>query len=666
MHTHMNYRHQSQPPSHFAALVWLCLAGFSLPATAATVTAKIVADRADGETAFTLDMAGRTVSLLPNAIATDDGALDGGYVMTLLPERGFNLSGIACTNRADGKPVTTSVNLDAGGVSLAPDSGTVIDCVFSLQVQLATVIATVTTDVPDVEMEFMIEMGAERVELLPNEYATDKNARADLYRMALLREPGFQLEDIACVRTTDDQRLPAEVDFENQSVAFAPGAGESVRCTFQVNTLRAIVTATVVTNRDGMETPFQVEMNGKAVTLHQGDTATDNEGKPALYRMALLPVRDFRLMDIVCLRVGRKGRLPAQVDFTNQSIAFAPGDDSRVDCTFSLQALRARVSATVNVIGDSPPLQFTLDMGSGVRTVLQGETVTDENANSEVYRIALRGVRGYRLTDIACIRATDGKRVAAVTSFENQSIGFTPGEDGSVDCMFALEGGSSDMRASATSGNGTNTGGSGVTVGPDGRPRISLNLPGLVGGSANSDAGSGPPGNTLPQPTDSDSCCSCTDFGFPLVPVSSIMGASEVPCDFDIPAHWVAQAGNDGALISVVTGPHCDGTCTTQAPTISLSFGTSPNSNADVQESIWEQIMPVVGAGRCGEGGVKFYQPPGVSSSDPIGGVRFHVTFGGKKYGGAANFSCSVPGGWQKLQEMFIGSFRANPSSSFP
>lgn len=653
MQTEISYRH---PSPWLKSLAWLCLTGLSLPATAATVTATIVADRADVETAFTLDMAGRTVSLLPNDITTDGAASADGYAITLSPERGFALSGIACTNRADGSLLAANVNLDAGGVLLTPGSGAVIDCVFSVRAQLATVIAMVTTDVPDVEMEFTIEMGAERVELLPGEYATDKNARADLYRMALLRERGFQLEDIACVRTADDERLPAEVDFENQSIAFAPGAGESVRCTFQVNTLRAAVTATIVTNRDAVETPFQVEMNGNAVTLYQGNTATDSESRPDLYRMALLPVRDFRLMDIVCLREGYDGRLPAQVDFTNQSIAFAPGDDSHVDCTFSLQALRARVSVTVNVVSDLPPLQFTLDMGSEVRTVLQGKTIADEDANSELYRITLRAVRGYRLTDIACIRATDGKRVAATTVFENQSIGFAPGEGGNVDCTFTLDGGSTEMLASGTSG--------GVTIDPDGRPRITL--PGVAVGVGTGSSGGGTAGNAIPQPTVSASCCSCTNLGSSLVPASSITGPSEIPCDFDIPAHWTAQTGNDGALVSVVTGAECGGTCTTIAPTISLSFGTSSNSNADMQESIWEQVMPVVGSGRCGEGSARFFRPPGVDTAGQMGGVRFHVMFGGEKYGGNANFSCNGPGEWIKLQELFIGSFRANPNSSFP
>jgi hypothetical protein len=93
---------------------------------------------------------------------------------------------------------------------------------------------------------------------------------------------------------------------------------------------------------------------------------------------------------------------------------------------------------------------------------------------------------------------------------------------------------------------------------------------------------------------------------------------------------------------------------------------TGPNSNADVQEEVWRDIMPVVGSGSCGEGGVVFYQPPGGVPGQPTGSVRFHVTFGGERYGGTAFFSCGGPPEWGPLQDLFIRSFRSNPGADFP
>ncbi len=46
--------------------------------------------------------------------------------------------------------------------------------------------------------------------------------------------------------------------------------------------------------------------------------------------------------------------------------------------------------------------------------------------------------------------------------------------------------------------------------------------------------------------------------------------------------------------------------------------------------------------------------------------IKFYVQLDGKKYGGAATFTCGVPGGWLRLRDMFIESFRDNPESTFP
>ena len=99
--------------------------------------------------------------------------------------------------------------------------------------QVATVTATVLTDADHVETEFTLELNGEPAMVLPGETATDDAARADLYRIALLPEPGFRLLDIVC-RDPLNERLPADITFENQSIAFAPGVANRVTCTFSL------------------------------------------------------------------------------------------------------------------------------------------------------------------------------------------------------------------------------------------------------------------------------------------------------------------------------------------------------------------------------------------------------------------------------------------------
>jgi hypothetical protein len=125
------------------------------------------------------------------------------------------------------------VTVENQSIAFAPGVGGVALCTFRLQVQTATVTATVLTDAAAVETRFTVQMGSEDVSMLQGETATDRNARADLYRMALLRAPGFRLVDIVCL-DAKNARLPAEVTVENQSIAFAPGVGGVALCTFRL------------------------------------------------------------------------------------------------------------------------------------------------------------------------------------------------------------------------------------------------------------------------------------------------------------------------------------------------------------------------------------------------------------------------------------------------
>jgi hypothetical protein len=161
-------------------------------------------------------------------------------------------------------------------------------------------------------------------------------------------------------------------------------------------------------------------------------------------------------------------------------------------------------------------------------------------------------------------------------------------------------------------------------------------------------------------PAAENDCCSCKVRG------AKTFADKRLPCLFDYPETWSAVAGSDGALVSGIATPaSCDTICPNGTPAMTMSFGDTPDSNADTMEQIWRQIMPVVGSGRCGEGTVTFFSPPGSDASSLIGGVKFYVSLGGKKYGGAATFTCGEPGGWLELQKLFVDSFRGNPESSF-
>ena len=158
-------------------------------------------------------------------------------------------------------------------------------------------------------------------------------------------------------------------------------------------------------------------------------------------------------------------------------------------------------------------------------------------------------------------------------------------------------------------------------------------------------------------------CCSCAFVA------GKTYSDPRLPCQFQYPASWEVATGDDGAMISAIASPppqSCNTICKNGTPVMSVSYGTRYDSNADTMLSIWPMGMQVVGSARCGAGTVKFFSPPGSDPTGFLGGVKFYVELDGKKYGGAAQFTCGQAGGWLHMREMFIESFRDNPSSTFP
>lgn len=158
-----------------------------------------------------------------------------------------------------------------------------------------------------------------------------------------------------------------------------------------------------------------------------------------------------------------------------------------------------------------------------------------------------------------------------------------------------------------------------------------------------------------------DQCCSC---GYDEVVTYG--SGDGLPCLFDHPAGWEEVFGDDGAAVhGAASKSPCGAQCA--APqAITFSLAKKPNPNAETSEEIWRQVMKVVGTARCGDRVVTFFALPGADPHGLTGGVRFHVGAGGEAYGGNATFSCSEPGGWLELQQLFVDSFRTNPETTFP
>jgi len=153
-------------------------------------------------------------------------------------------------------------------------------------------------------------------------------------------------------------------------------------------------------------------------------------------------------------------------------------------------------------------------------------------------------------------------------------------------------------------------------------------------------------------------CCSCQ------YRATEKFAASEgMPCDFEHPAGWETQF--DRHQIAAVAGPPACGKSCPGSPGMTFMVARKADRNADTMEQIWHQMMKVAGSANCGGQKVTFFSLPGADPNGPMGGLRFYIGHGAKKYGANATFQCTEPGEWLKLQELFIDSFRTNGDSTF-
>jgi hypothetical protein len=155
-----------------------------------------------------------------------------------------------------------------------------------------------------------------------------------------------------------------------------------------------------------------------------------------------------------------------------------------------------------------------------------------------------------------------------------------------------------------------------------------------------------------------DTCCKCR------IQPAEAFSSSTLPCQFDVPASWETIVGDDGASVTAVSGARCETACPVSSG-LAFSVAKKPNTNAETMEGIWRQVMKVVGKARCGGQDVTFFSLPGADPAGLMGGLRFHVGHGGKRYGANATFTCPEPGEWLRLQQLFIDTFTTNPSTTF-
>ncbi len=286
-------------------------------------------------------------------------------------------------------------------------------------------------------------------------------------------------------------------------------------------------------------------------------------------------------------------------------------------------ALAQSSTVTVRVVVDKPGKTpgFPLELAGKPVSLASGEASTSANAPDDQFRIHVPKTGGYRLVGAECRRAPDGKVVPIQTYPDDRNIYLKTGANADISCTLSFE---------------------------ERRSRQAL---------ANTKRGASPPPKGA-------ACCRCDVITGALVDASTRANNNASPCDFLVPETWDVVVGNDGANVSVVAGPACDASCPT-TPTISLTIAMGPNSNADAMAQVWPSIMPTIGTAQCGGGAVRFFGTPGSNPNGKLGGVRFHLNWAGKKYDGAALFSCGTPGGWIKLQEHFVNTFHGNAGTTF-
>lgn len=286
-------------------------------------------------------------------------------------------------------------------------------------------------------------------------------------------------------------------------------------------------------------------------------------------------------------------------------------------------ALAQSATVTVRVIADNPDMapEFPLELAGKTVSLASGESTTSANVPDDQFLILVPQTDRYRLTGADCRRAPDGENVPIQTYPDDRNIYLKTGANADISCTLSFEERRNRQTFADTKGRAS-------------------------------------------SPPRSAACCSCDVIGGALMDASTLADNNASPCDFLVPASWDVVVGDDGANVSVVASPACDGSCPT-TPTISLTIAMGPNSNADAMAEVWPAIMPTVGTSQCGSGAVRFFGTPGSEPNGSIGGVRFHLLWAGEKYDGAALFSCGAPGGWIRLQEHFINTFHGNAGTTF-
>ncbi len=428
------------------------------PFASATIT--IASDRPEEEHSFAVGLDGDTITAIDGVPTRIRGQAGAEHTVTLAdPGPGYALVDITCRLlELEGEPDYTT-DLESATLTLALAAGDTVACTFGLETRRATVIGRVVTEPPFTEGKVDIDMGGVTKALGHGEFATDRDAIPGRYHIVMFPNSDFLLRDVHCVDAVGQAVAFISGD-EPGAITLAPEVDTETTCTFTIAPNIATVTATIDAGDEPVETEFTLELNGVPKTLLAGDVATDPAARADLYRIALVPEPDFRLLDIECLDSSRPPddqRINADITPENQSIAFAPGIGHHVDCTFVLERRIATVTATIDA-GDEPvETEFTLELNGVPKTLLAGDVATDPAARADLYRIALVPEPDFRLLDIECLdpsRPPDDQRINADITPENQSIAFAPGIGHHVDCTFVLERTSSSTEGPSDIGSG--------------------------------------------------------------------------------------------------------------------------------------------------------------------------------------------------------------------